>query len=78
LHFAASLDKGLRNQTCTNNALFKGPDMRVRSSQTGKSKRSRAFELLDTDKDGSIDYHELKVAMRALGSDPKKAELLNF
>jgi len=27
-----------------------------------------AFELFDTDKVGSIDYHELKVAMRALGN----------
>ena len=35
-----------------------------------------AFELFDTDKDGAIDYHELKVAMRALGFDLKKAEVL--
>ncbi|CAD6584455.1 MAG: Calcium-binding component of the spindle pole body (SPB) half-bridge, partial [Tremellales sp. Tagirdzhanova-0007] len=33
-----------------------------------------AFELFDTDKDGAIDYHELKVAMRALGFEMKKAE----
>jgi centrin-3 len=37
-----------------------------------------AFELFDTDKDGSIDYHELKVAMRALGFDLKKAEVLKL
>ncbi|KAI9144948.1 hypothetical protein BKA69DRAFT_1025103 [Paraphysoderma sedebokerense] len=37
-----------------------------------------AFELFDTDKDGAIDYHELKVAMRALGFDVKKAEVLKI
>lgn len=37
-----------------------------------------AFELFDTDKDGAIDYHELKVAMRALGFDLKKPELLKL
>ncbi|CAO1628728.1 unnamed protein product [Parajaminaea phylloscopi] len=37
-----------------------------------------AFELFDTDKDGCIDYHELKVAMRALGFDLKKAEVLKL
>ena len=37
-----------------------------------------AFELFDTDKDGAIDYHELKVAMRALGFDLKKAEVLKL
>eukprot|EP00045_Choanoeca_perplexa_P017263 m.247800 g.247800 ORF g.247800 m.247800 type:complete len:172 (-) comp17492_c1_seq1:103-618(-) len=34
-----------------------------------------AFDLFDTDKDGALDYHELKVAMRALGFDVKKAEV---
>jgi Ca2+-binding EF-hand superfamily protein len=29
----------------------------------------------DTDKDGAVDNHELKVAMRALGFDLKKAEV---
>ncbi|KAK4051898.1 Calcium-binding component of the spindle pole body (SPB) half-bridge [Microbotryomycetes sp. JL201] len=37
-----------------------------------------AFELFDMDKDGRIDYHELKVALRALGFDLKKAEVLKL
>ncbi|WFD30331.1 Calcium-binding component of the spindle pole body (SPB) half-bridge [Malassezia sp. CBS 17886] len=37
-----------------------------------------AFDLFDTDKDGAIDYHELKVAMRALGFDLKKPEVLKL
>jgi centrin-3 len=37
-----------------------------------------AFDLFDGDKDGYIDYHELKVAMRALGFEPKKQEVLNL
>ncbi|KAJ1726066.1 Calcium-binding component of the spindle pole body (SPB) half-bridge [Coemansia biformis] len=35
-----------------------------------------AFSLFDTNKDGFIDYFELKVAMRALGFDLKKDEVL--
>ena len=37
-----------------------------------------AFELFDSDKDGAIDYHELKVAMRALGFELKKAEVVDL
>ena len=40
------------------------------------SELKEAFELFDTDKTGTIDYHELKVAMRALGFDVKKQEVL--
>lgn len=36
---------------------------------------TEAFRLFDTDKAGSIDYHELKVAMRALGCEVRKAEV---
>lgn len=32
----------------------------------------------DTDKDGAIGFHELKVALRALGFDMKKAEVLKL
>ncbi|CAK8686979.1 centrin-3-like [Clavelina lepadiformis] len=41
-----------------------------------KQEIKEAFELFDTDKDQKIDYHELKVAMRALGFDVKKADVL--
>jgi hypothetical protein len=34
-----------------------------------------SFELFDTDKTGTIDVHELKVLMRALGLQVKKAEV---
>lgn len=34
-----------------------------------------AFELFDADRSGRIDFHELKVAMRALGFDVKKEEI---
>ncbi|NXT93051.1 CETN3 protein, partial [Anhinga rufa] len=37
-----------------------------------------AFELFDTDRDKIINYHELKVAMRALGFDVKKADVLKI
>lgn len=47
-------------------------------SDDQKQEIKEAFELFDTDKDGAIDYHELKVAMRALGFDMKKAEVVKI
>lgn len=47
-------------------------------SDEQKQEVKEAFELFDADKDGCIDYHELKVAMRALGFDLKKAEVLKI
>ena len=34
-----------------------------------------AFDLFDTDGSGRIDAKELKVAMRALGFEPRKEEI---
>lgn len=36
------------------------------------------FDLFDLDKDKKIDYHELKVAMKALGFDLPKSEILTI
>lgn len=37
-----------------------------------------AFDLFDTEKSGAIDYHELKVTLRALGFEAKKSEVLRL
>uniref|UniRef100_A0A0G4HWI0 EF-hand domain-containing protein n=1 Tax=Chromera velia CCMP2878 TaxID=1169474 RepID=A0A0G4HWI0_9ALVE len=49
---------------------------RSKISEEQKQEIKEAFDLFDTDKSGRIDYHELKVAMRALGFDVKKHEVL--
>ena len=73
--------------------MFKKPEFlgQEKSMKVGAKRRQRtdlsdeqkqeikeAFELFDTDKTGTIDYHELKVCMRALGFDVKKQEVLNL
>merc|ERR1711966_496245 len=40
----------------------------------GNEEIKEAFDLFDTDGSGEIDSKELKVAMRALGFEPKKEE----
>ncbi|KAF2036820.1 EF-hand [Setomelanomma holmii] len=45
-------------------------------SEEQREEISEAFNLFDLDKDGYIDYHELKVAMKALGFDEPKSEIL--
>ncbi|EDV25270.1 Centrin-3 [Trichoplax sp. H2] len=63
----------------TDYALDKGGKRRGKRrelTEEQKQEIKEAFELFDTDKDRAIDYHELKVAMRALGFDVKKADVL--
>ena len=43
-----------------------------------KQELREAFELFDNDKTGSIDMHELKVLMRALGFDVKKPDIIKM
>lgn len=45
-------------------------------SEEQREEIGEAFNLFDLDKDGYIDYHELKVAMKALGFDLPKGEIL--
>jgi len=52
----------------------KRPELTEEQAQEVKE----AFDLFDTDKDGRVDYHELKVACRALGFDVKKEEVLRM
>ena len=43
-----------------------------------KQELREAFELFDANKTGSIDLHELKVLMRALGFDVKKPDIVKM
>ncbi len=59
-------------------AKRRAPHTRPELTDEQKQEIKEAFELFDTDKDGAVDYHELKVAMRALGFDLKKPEVLKI
>ena len=54
------------------------PRDRPELSDEQKQEIKEAFDHFDANKDGSTDYHELKVTMRALGFDLKKAEVLKL
>ncbi|TKY85203.1 hypothetical protein EX895_006283 [Sporisorium graminicola] len=84
---AANLGASTSNHTSTPNHLSTSSSSRmvnahhhIDAALTDEQRQEikEAFELFDTDKDGAIDYHELKVAMRALGFDLKKAEVLKL
>uniref|UniRef100_A0A8C0FXG7 EF-hand domain-containing protein n=1 Tax=Bubo bubo TaxID=30461 RepID=A0A8C0FXG7_BUBBB len=49
--------------------------MKPELTEEQKQEIREAFDLFDTDGSGSIDIKELKVAMRALGFEPKKEEI---
>ena len=53
------------------------PTKKIRNELTEEQKQEikEAFDLFDTDSTGVIDAKELKVAMRALGFEPKKEEV---
>ncbi|KAF2770529.1 EF-hand [Teratosphaeria nubilosa] len=47
-------------------------------SEEQREEVNEAFTLFDLDKDNHIDYHELKVALKALGFDLPKQEILQL
>ena len=47
-------------------------------SDEQRQELKEAFDLFDTDHTGRMDYHQLKVSMRALGFDVRKAEVLRL
>lgn len=52
-----------------------GSRTKVELTEEQRQEIKEAFDLFDTDGSGSIDAKELKVAMRALGFEPKKEEI---
>lgn len=48
---------------------------RTELTEEQRNEIKEAFDLFDTDGSGSIDSKELKVAMRALGFEPRKEEI---
>mmetsp|Transcript_54928 Transcript_54928/g.87703 ORF Transcript_54928/g.87703 Transcript_54928/m.87703 type:complete len:181 (-) Transcript_54928:61-603(-) len=75
----------LSSRSKSSNVMDFGLTPRIRARRNKKQRRElsedqkteirEAFDLFDTDKSGIIDYHELRVAMRALGFDVKKQEI---
>ncbi|XP_026136080.1 caltractin [Carassius auratus] len=64
----------LRKPSATTNQRKRaGPKPDLTEEQRQEIKE--AFDLFDTDGSGNIDVKELKVAMRALGFEPKKEEI---
>merc|ERR1719219_562296 len=57
------------------NTKRNGPNQRIELTEEQKQEIREAFDLFDTDGSGNIDAKELKVAMRALGFEPKKDEI---
>lgn len=55
-----------------------GPQALASLSEEQREEINEAFALFDLDKDKRIDYHELKVAMKALGFEAPKAEILGL
>ena len=53
----------------------KGKGGKPELTEEQKQEIREAFDLFDTDGSGTIDAKELKVAMRALGFEPKKEEI---
>ncbi|KAH0287202.1 EF-hand, partial [Aureobasidium sp. EXF-3399] len=47
-------------------------------SEEQREEINEAFSLFDLDKDNHIDYHELKVALKALGFDLPKSDILSL
>ena len=51
---------------------------RVELTEDQKLEIKEAFDIFDSDKSGTIDRHELRVAMRAMGFDVSKQDILSI
>ncbi|PRP73654.1 centrin [Planoprotostelium fungivorum] len=69
----SALKRGESILAIKNRAKKRPPKQELTEDQ--KHEIKEAFELFDTDRSGSIDHHELKVALRALGFELKREEI---
>lgn len=65
----------LQNRTNTSAKPNTSKKLRNELSEEQKQEIKEAFDLFDSEGVGAIDAKELKVAMRALGFEPKKEEI---
>ncbi|KAJ3220856.1 hypothetical protein HK099_003947 [Clydaea vesicula] len=65
----------LRSNTTNAKSNIKTKSSITELTPEQKQEIREAFDLFDTDGSGTIDIKELKVAMRALGFEPKKEEI---
>ncbi|CAD6503811.1 BgTH12-05556 [Blumeria graminis f. sp. triticale] len=70
-HNRLERERGSQAQVSSTNALNNITDEQ-------REEINEAFSLFDLDKDGRIDYHEFKVALKALGFDLPKPSILNL
>lgn len=66
---------GYKKPTLVAPAQRKKTAPKTELTEEQKQEIQEAFDLFDTDGTGNIDVKELKVAMRALGFEPKKDEI---
>ncbi|UJR28108.1 hypothetical protein I4U23_009363 [Adineta vaga] len=64
-----------RRQTVGGTTKKRTTGSRPELTEEQKTEIREAFDLFDADGSGTIDVKELKVAMRALGFEPKKEEI---
>jgi len=69
---------GAPTPAAPSSAVSRGKKKKFELTEEQRQEIREAFELFDTDKNGQIDAHELKVAMRALGFDVRKEEVLQL
>ncbi|XP_021537153.1 centrin-4-like [Neomonachus schauinslandi] len=60
---------------CTGSDQGKKRAAKLELNETQKQEIKEAFDLFDVDGSGTIDVKELKIAMQALGFEPKKEEI---
>ncbi|XP_019522533.1 PREDICTED: centrin-4-like [Hipposideros armiger] len=65
----------MASNDCTNSDQWKTSAAKTELNETQNQEIKEAFELFDVDGSGTINVKELKIAMRALGFEPKKEEI---